>query len=156
GKGIGEKFMRPYNEKIWKCDLSEMGIEWVDGRVPDAPLDDVLKSALGIRTVGYAHQATFEYTPEGGFQAITDRLAARVRDHLPLSTRVTDIARRGSQMAANGTPYDRIVSTIPMNIAARLYLGLDADTVAAATGLQFRGVASFLFGFPREQAQPYS
>jgi protoporphyrinogen oxidase len=28
GKGIGEKFMRPYNEKIWKCDLSEMGIAW--------------------------------------------------------------------------------------------------------------------------------
>jgi protoporphyrinogen oxidase len=156
GKGIGDRFMRPYNEKIWKCDLSEMGIAWVDGRVPDAPLDDVLKSALGMRTVGYAHQSTFEYPPTGGFQAITDKLAARVRDRLHLSTRVTDITRRGGGLAVNGTPYDRVVSTIPMNVAARLFESLDAATVSAATGLQFRGVASFLFGLPRDQAQPYS
>ncbi|MFO0984731.1 MAG: FAD-dependent oxidoreductase [Planctomycetota bacterium] len=156
GAGIAEKFMRPYNEKIWKIDLHELGITWVDGRVPDAPLDDALKASLGIKTVGYAHQATFEYPRAGGFQAITDRLATRVRERLHLAMPVTDITRRGDRLAINGTPYDRVVSTIPMNTVARLFEGLDQETVQAAAHLQYRGVASFLFGIPRDQVQPYS
>jgi protoporphyrinogen oxidase len=114
GRGIAELFMDPYNRKIWELeDLAEMGIHWVDGRVPEAPLSDVIRSALGETTVGYAHQAVFWYPQRGGFQAITDRIAAKVRGPLHLHTRVTDVARRWDRYRVNGQAYDAVISTIP-------------------------------------------
>ena len=156
GQAIGEKFMFPYNEKIWKSRLEDMGITWVAGRVPEAPVDDVLKSSLGIQTVGYAHQAMFQYPLRGGFQDITDRLARLVGEKLHLATPVTDVSKVGDSFRVNGMPFDRVVSTIPMNASAKLIEGLDQGTIEAATNLKFRGVASFLFGIPEEDVLPYS
>ena len=67
--------MDPYNEKIWKRPLEQITSDWVAGRVPDAPIEDVLRAAVGIRTEGYQHQAIFYYPKTGGFQGITDGLA---------------------------------------------------------------------------------
>lgn len=157
GDGIADLFMEPYNRKIWKLDdLGEMGIDWVDGRVPEAPLADVVQSALGRATVGYAHQAVFWYPLTGGFQAITDRIAKSVADRLRLGARVTDVARRGGRFHVNGRPYDAVVSTIPLPVLSPLVDGLDGDTRAAAGGLGFVSLACFLFGIAAEDAQPWS
>jgi protoporphyrinogen oxidase len=61
GDGIAKHFMDPYNEKVWKRELDFLTSDWVAGRVPDAPVDDVLRAAVGIRTEGYTHQSIFYY-----------------------------------------------------------------------------------------------
>ncbi len=157
GDGIADQFMEPYNRKIWKQDdLNQMGIDWVDGRVPEAPLSDTIKAALGQATVGYAHQAKFWYPRTGGFQSITDRIARAVRGSLRLGVPVTDVARAGAGMAVNGNRYDAVISTIPMPIVAGLASGLDDATRSAAQGLQSISLACFLFGIAAEDVQPYS
>ena len=88
GEGIAKEFMYPYNEKIWKSDLTDMSFDWVSGRVPDAPPDDVLRSAVGIRTEGYAHQLVFGYPEEGGFQSLADATAEPIRIGRPLQSRI--------------------------------------------------------------------
>ncbi|MBK5093992.1 MAG: NAD(P)-binding protein, partial [Actinobacteria bacterium] len=60
GSGIAEKYLVPYNEKIWKVPLEEMGLDWVE-RVPRPPLEDIVKSALDMETRGYVHQLYFYY-----------------------------------------------------------------------------------------------
>jgi len=157
GDGIGRLFMEPYNRKIWKLDdLREMGIDWVDGRVPEAPLSDVVQAALGKSTVGYAHQAVFWYPRTGGFQAITDRIAKSVGDRVRLGARVTDVDRAGGRLRVNGRAYDAVISTIPLPVLAPMVDGLDATTRAAAAGLGFISLACFLFGIAGSDAQPYS
>ncbi|HED65340.1 MAG TPA: FAD-dependent oxidoreductase, partial [Planctomycetes bacterium] len=115
GDGIAEHFMDPYNEKIWKRPLSEITSGWVAGRVPDAPIDDVLRAAIGIRTEGYTHQAVFYYPKRGGFQAITDGLASTLTDRIRLNTRVEHVVRSGETWKVNGEDFDRVVNTIAMN-----------------------------------------
>ena len=157
GDGISDLFMRPYNQKIWKLDdLDGMGIDWVDGRVPQAPLADVVQSALGQSTVGYAHQAVFWYPKTGGFQAITDRIARFVADRIRLGVRVTDVARDGARMRVNGKSYDAVISTIPMHLLPALVEGLDEGTREAASGLQSIGLVCVLFGIAAEDVKPYS
>jgi protoporphyrinogen oxidase len=157
GEGIGRLFMEPYNRKIWKLDdLRAMGIDWVDGRVPEAPLSDVVQAALGKATVGYAHQAVFWYPRTGGFQAITDRIAKSVGDRVRLGVRVTDVDRADGRLRVNGRAYDAVISTIPLPILAPMVDGLDATTRAAAEGLGFVSLACFLFGIAGADAQPYS
>lgn len=70
GEGIANKYLIPYNEKIWKTDLSEITLEWVEGRVPTPPLKEIIMSAVGINVEGYTHQLTFYYPSLGGIEAL--------------------------------------------------------------------------------------
>ena len=38
GKGIAEKYLIPYNEKIWNYPTEKMSLHWVEGRVPKPPV----------------------------------------------------------------------------------------------------------------------
>jgi len=75
GKEITERYLRPYNEKIWKRDLEEISLEWVGGRIPNPPVEDVLKSAVGIETEGYTHQLRFFYPLKGGIENLARNLS---------------------------------------------------------------------------------
>lgn len=148
GDGIAELFMYPYNEKIWKTDLKKLSSDWVAGRVPDAPLEDILKTAVGIRTSGYKHQAIFFYPKNGGFQAIPDRLADPIRDHIRLETPVTSIRRVDGGYEINGESFDEVVCTLPMDKVYGLIdgPGVDEDCKQAAESLDYLSLASFLIG----------
>ena len=78
GKGIAEKYLIPYNEKIWNCNTSEMSMHWVSDRVPKPPMEDIVKSAVGLETEGYAHQLYFYYPKHGGIQALIKSLESKV------------------------------------------------------------------------------
>ena len=82
GRSIAEKYFLPYNRKIWKTEPREMGLEWV-GRVPKPPMEDVVKSALGIETEGYTHQLHFRYPLAWRFRvAVTGDDPGRVQGTL--------------------------------------------------------------------------
>src|SRR5947207_13185417 len=71
---MAEKYLIPYNKKIWKTDPQQMGMEWVE-RIPKPPKEDIIKSALGISTEGYKHQLNFLYPEKGGFEALITAFA---------------------------------------------------------------------------------
>ena len=69
GKGIADCYMVPYNEKIWKYPTDRMSHHWVEGRIPRPPIEDVIKSAIGIPTEGYTHQSVFSYPATGRYRS---------------------------------------------------------------------------------------
>lgn len=75
GQEITKRYLKPYNEKIWKRSLEDISLEWVGGRVPNPPVDDVLKSAVGLETEGYIHQLRFYYPLKGGIEVLVKSLA---------------------------------------------------------------------------------
>jgi len=150
GDGIARHFMDPYNEKIWKRPLSQLTSEWVAGRVPDAPIDDVLKAAIGVRTEGYTHQASFFYPRKGGFQAITDGMARALGPRVLLSTRVEDLVRESSGgWRVNGESFDLVVSTLPLNELPDVIKELPAATAAAMRGLAYNSIVTLLVALDR-------
>lgn len=144
GEGIAKHFMDPYNEKIWKRPLQEITSEWVAGRVPDAPIEDVLRAAVGIRTEGYVHQSVFWYPKQGGFQAITDGMASDLQDRIRLSTPVDKITRQGEGWAVHGEEFDRVVLTTPLDLTPRLVEGVPQDVAKAMGELEYNGLVTYL------------
>lgn len=151
GDGIAEHFMDPYNEKIWKRPLSEITSSWVAGRVPDAPIEDVLRASIGIRTEGYQHQAIFYYPKTGGFQHITDSLAAATADRIRLNTPVTSVQRSGDGWRVNGEEFDCVVNTIAMNLLPDVVEGMDAGAAEAMRGLSYNSITTFLLALDRAE-----
>ena len=114
GPGFAKHFMVPYNQKIWKCDLSQMSSTWVQGRVPEAPLADILKAAVGLDTQGYSHQAVFWFPKHGGFETLVRGTVDGGGFELRCATPVERIARDGSQFSVNGERFDLVVNTVPL------------------------------------------
>jgi len=118
GPGIAECYMVPYNEKIWKYPTEKMSLHWVDGRIPRPPVEDILKSAIGIETEGYTHQAVFSYPLDGGIEALVRSIARPVEGYIRTGFRVSSVKKDGSAwLISNGTETvraDRVVSTIPV------------------------------------------
>jgi len=150
GEGIARHFMDPYNEKIWKRPLSELSSSWVAGRVPDAPIEDVLKAAIGVRTEGYVHQSSFFYPRRGGFQAITDGIASSLLSRLRLSTPVRDLVRtREGGWRVNGEAFDVVVSTLPLNELPDLVPAMPDGVASAMRGLAFNSIVTLLVALDR-------
>ena len=156
GPGVAKHFMEPYNRKIWKSQLDQMGTVWIAGRVPDAPLDDVLQASLGATTEGYTHQSVFRYPRTGGFAAVHERIARPVADRIEVNHRVERIERSGDGWKVDGVDFDHVVSTIPLHVLPKLMADMDPGAAQAAAALQYRGVASYLLGVEEEFATPYS
>lgn len=78
GEGIAGRYLIPYNEKIWKTNLEEITLEWVEGRVPTPPLKDMVMSAVGINVEGYTHQLIFYYPSRGGIESLIRGILSRV------------------------------------------------------------------------------
>ena len=118
GKGIAECYMVPYNEKIWKYPADEMSLHWVDGRIPRPPVEDVIKSAIGIPTEGYTHQAAFSYPLRGGIEALIRAIAAPVQEKITTGFAVRSLRQEKKGFTiSNGDAVvnaDRVISTIPV------------------------------------------
>lgn len=116
GKGMADKYLLPYNRKIWKRDLEKMSTLWVD-RVPDPAQEDVVKSAIGIETEGYTHQLNFFYPRRDGINALIKSLLRYVPD-VQTGFRVKKIRfKNGRWEISNDVRSvlgERIISTIPI------------------------------------------
>jgi protoporphyrinogen oxidase len=118
GPGIAECYMVPYNEKIWKFPTEQMSLHWVEGRIPRPPVEDIIKSAIGIETEGYTHQAVFSYPLEGGIEALVTAIAQPVLPFIRTGFRVTSVKNAGGKwQIGNGSETitaDRVICTIPV------------------------------------------
>jgi protoporphyrinogen oxidase len=118
GAGIAECYMVPYNEKIWKYPTEKMSHHWVDGRIPRPPVEDIIKSAIGIETEGYTHQSVFSYPLDGGIEALVKAVAQPVLPFIRTGFRVRSVKKAGSSWiisdGKNEIVADRVISTIPV------------------------------------------
>lgn len=149
GDGIAQHFMDPYNAKVWKRDLDFLTSDWVAGRVPDAPIDDVLRSSVGIRTEGYTHQSIFYYPKDGGFQAITDGIAAPLMPRIRLSTPVREIVRKGEGWRVNDEDFDVVVNTLSLTYLPDLVPAMPTEIADACRALEYNGIVCVLLALDR-------
>jgi protoporphyrinogen oxidase len=148
GDGIASKYLVPYNQKIWKYDLEKMSLEWVE-RIPKPPVEDVVKSALGIETEGYVHQLYFNYPAVGGIEGLV-RAFIQPKAKLTTGYEIEKIERRGQEwLVSNGKTtkyYDRLVLTLPVKEAVKYLPGVPEAVLKATQALVHNSVRVVLVG----------
>ena len=160
GAGISEKYFIPYNRKIWNHDPTKIGLEFVS-RIPKPPLEDVLKSSIGIATEGYLHQLYFYYPVEGGFEAMVKAFAARARGRIETEWEVASVRFAGGHwhvMSKNGEErlYDELVSTIPIHDLLAIWEEAPAAARDAASRLRYNSLINVVIGSDEDRGYPYT
>ncbi len=159
GAGISEKYFIPYNKKIWNYDPSKLGLEFVS-RIPKPPMEDVLKSSIGIPTEGYLHQLYFSYPEEGGFESIVHGFAKRVRGEIHTNCRVVSVLRdndRWRVITEDGErSYRVLVSTLPIHELLPIWQNAPPEAKEAANKLVYNALINVLLGFSEDRGYPYT
>ena len=156
GEGISDKYFIPYNRKIWNYDPAQIGLEFVS-RIPKPPMEDVLKSSIGIPTEGYLHQLHFYYPIEGGYEAVVHAFAKGVKGEIATSTQVTKVERDGKKWIVNGQrAYDTLVSTLPIHELLGVWRDAPKEAREAAARLRYNSLINVLLGCRDDAGHPYT
>lgn len=152
GRGICERFLWPYNEKLYACSLDELDPEAMGRFFPQVDFWQLLASlrprpddASGALAPGY--NATFVY-PRGGAMQLVHALAGELAaDELALSERLLaiDVGARVATTTSRRVRYRHLVSSAPLPAL------LEACGRPAEPGvLRANAVAVYNLGFDRK------
>lgn len=114
GRGIAEKFLIPYNEKLYAMNLAALDPDAMGRFFPHASVEEIIQNADAPSIDGY--NATFTY-PEGGAIQYIEALAQGVRgDRIAVSERVLgiDLEAKVAKTSRRQISYDFLISTAPL------------------------------------------
>jgi len=150
GKGIADLYLIPYNEKIWKFPTEQMSLHWVDGRIPRPPVEDIIKSAIGIETEGYTHQSVFSYPRKGGIEALVRSIASPVEKNIRTGFDVSSIKTEGEKfLISDGDSFiiaDRCISTIPLQRLMKCLEDVPESVLKSCNQLKYNSIACVFIG----------
>jgi protoporphyrinogen oxidase len=154
GKGFARHFMVPYNEKIWKCDLRLMASDWVAGRVPEAPIEDIVKSAVGLDTEGYTHQAVFWFPKRGGFETMVRGTVDGGGFDLKCGVAVQRVERSKDGFRVDGEPFDLVVNTAPLPLVEPAIADIPDDIRQEIRALRPISLVNLMIGVKLDEPLP--
>jgi protoporphyrinogen oxidase len=151
GKGIAERFLRPYNEKLYATDLDRLDVDAMGRFFPHADLADIIASMRprlpGAPPADGGYNATFTYPAGGAVQYVRallrDLPAGMVSCGEPACA--IDLAAREVATPRRRLGFDRVVSSAPLPALARL-CGIAHDPAVFSSNK----VAVFNLGFDRK------
>ena len=114
GRGIAEKFLIPYNEKLYATNLARLDAGAMGRFFPHVSADEILQHAEAVPYEGY--NATFTY-PEGGASQYVEALAKGVRrERIALRERVVrvDFENNIAITSRRKIRYETLVSSAPL------------------------------------------
>ncbi len=114
GRGIAERFLVPYNEKLYACDLGTLDVDAMGRFFPYADLEDVVRNFKAADNTSY--NATFTY-PEGGAIEYVNALARSLKSHqLSLNEAVVeiDLAKKVARTTKREVRFETLVSAAPL------------------------------------------
>jgi protoporphyrinogen oxidase len=142
GRSIAEKFLIPYNEKLYATDLAALDKDAMGRFFPHADLTDIVRNMKTPDNATY--NANFTY-PEGGAIEYVNALASAVdsaKIALGESLVTIDLERRIAKTTKREIHFERLVTSAPFDTVVRS-AGLHHD----ASAFSWNKVLVFNLGF---------
>ena len=115
GRAIAEKFLIPYNEKLYACDLNKLDRDAMGRFFPYANIPEIISNFKKANNSSY--NATFTY-PRGGAIEYINSLASRIDNKcICCNEAVISINKEHHEVTTTKRTikYDNLISTIPFD-----------------------------------------
>jgi len=152
GSGIVNHFFKPYNEKLFNCELKAMTSDWVSWSVPRPNLEEVINGSLGIKNRAYGYNPTFLYPKRGGIGILPQALSKSVRNlNLKQEARAISMSERKVFFHDNtSVNYSSLVSTMPLPELLKKIIDLPAQIRNLADKLKYVSVLNINVGIKKK------
>lgn len=107
GKTLYEYYFKPYNEKIWRRNLKDVPLSWLNGKLPMPTKEEILYNNFNhIEEKDFVH-SSFWCAKTGGAQFIADKLSKEL--DIRYERTVERIEFDGKKWLIDNENYDTIV-----------------------------------------------
>ena len=144
GDTLYNLYFKPYNEKVWRRDLSKVPLSWLEGKLPMPSVEEMLYNNIKkVEERQFVH-STFYYAKAGGSQFVADTLANGLKINYNHAVQSLSRTSHGA-WSVDGEPFDRVVfcgniKALPGLLANALS---DAD-MAQISALESHGTTTVL------------
>lgn len=116
GKSIAEKFLLPYNEKLYACDLNTLDMNAMGRFFPRANKEDIILNFKVQDSASY--NSHFTYPKTGAIEYIYSLMRNIDESSIALGEEVLSINTENKVVITNKREihYDRLVSTMPLPV----------------------------------------
>lgn len=114
GAGIANKFLIPYNSKLYACDLNRLDKDAMGRFFPYAEKEDIIRNFRAGNNQSY--NASFVYPKKGAFEYVKSVVAFLDSSKIELNSQVVSIELQNKiAKTKDGREYkyDRLISTLP-------------------------------------------
>lgn len=117
GYGIANLFMIPYNKKIWSVPLNKISLDLIKQKIDPSPISEIVKTAVGITTIGRLYQSVFLY-PKKGTGEISKMISQDFQSMTICNENIKKITifEKGTLVETQTDQYlfEKVISTIPL------------------------------------------
>jgi protoporphyrinogen oxidase len=147
GRGIAERFLIPYNEKLYATDLAALDRDAMGRFFPHADVADIIRNMKAAPGTAAGYNATFTYPAGGAIQYIRALLRDLPDGSVACGERVVsiDLASRTARTTKREVAWGRIVSSAPLPALARA-CAIGVDEAA----FSWNSVLVYNLGFDRK------
>lgn len=126
GKTLYQMYFQPYNEKVWRRDLTTIPMSWMEGKLPMPTTQEMRENnANKVEEKTFVH-STFWYEKEGGSQLIANRFAEGL--NIQYNTDIQSIEYVNGKWIVAGQVYDKVVFCGNIKDMVRMIHGVDIET----------------------------
>ena len=114
GKSIAEKFLIPYNEKLYACDLNTLDKDAMGRFFPYASREEIVKNFNTKNNTSY--NGSFVYPKEGAIEYIKEISKVLNQENIITNVKVESIDILNKHVIlsnGNKITYDKLISTMP-------------------------------------------
>ncbi len=114
GKSIADKFLIPYNSKLYACDLNTLDKDAMGRFFPYAEKEQIVRNFKAANNDTY--NATFVYPKHGAIQYVNSLASHVNKEAIRLNTSIVAIEPKDHMVVLNSggkIHYDRLISTVP-------------------------------------------
>ena len=143
GETLYQIYFQPYNEKVWRRNLSNVPLSWLAGKLPMPTLEEMIYNNFKhIEEKSFVH-SSFYYEKEGGSQFLANRLAEGLE--IKYNVPVNSINKTDKGWNVNGMLCDRVVFCGNIKDLPNILSGVDiSDYKKMIENLESHGTTSVL------------
>jgi len=147
GKSIVEKFLKPYNEKLYAVDLTSLDVDAMGRFFPYADKEAIIKNMRNSFNSSYNNNFLYPKNGAGSFISVLENNLDK--NKIILNTYVETIDEENKfVMLSNGekVEYENLINTIPLN----KFLEITEDDNGLLNELSYNKVLVFNLGFNKK------
>lgn len=153
GKTLYDIYFRPYNEKVWRQDLSTIPLSWLEGKLPMPTVAEIIYNNMNhVKENQFVH-STFWYEKQNGSQYLADKLAKEL--DIRYNSNIKEIIYdKDCKWKIQNEFFDKIVFCGNIKDLPKLLKGIDLNQYKTKIeNLKYHGTTSV---FCEIEQNPYS
>lgn len=152
GRTLYGLYFQPYNEKVWRRDLTTVPMSWMEGKLPMPTTQEMRdNNANKVKEKAFVH-SSFWYEKNNGSQHIADRLAEGL--NIVYNADISSIEYVDGSWVIEGCKFDKVIFCGNIKDMVKAVKGVDMKQyIQPVNDLEYHGTTAV---FCEIDSNPYS